>query len=80
MLLKRIRRGAYEFERYLVVRQPWLGEKWDGRNETFRRWAVYRAASPIEDRVLLSSFRRFGEACAFIRDEWKRRNGPNARR
>jgi hypothetical protein len=69
LVLKRIRRGAYEKGGYLVVRQLWLGERWDGPKHDFGRWAVYRRGSPIEARLLLGTFKRLSAACRFINDE-----------
>ncbi len=55
-VLKRIRKGAYECQGFLVIYIPWTNERWDGPRETFLGWQVYRAGSFIEKRVLLDAF------------------------
>ncbi len=55
-VFKRIRKGAYQCTNFLVVRSPWLNERWDGPKERFNGWRVYRSGSYIERRVLEDAF------------------------
>ena len=70
-VFKCIRKGAYECGSFLVLQSPWLNEHWDGEEEKFLRWKVYRSGSMIEKRVLLDSFRTRREACAFVERQQK---------
>ncbi len=65
-ILKRIRKGSYECESFLVVHAPWNNERWDGPRESYRGWQVYRAGSFIEKRVLLDSFPSLRSAYKFV--------------
>ncbi len=65
-VFKCIRKGAYECGHFLVLWTPWLNEQWDGEQENFLPWKVYRSGSLIEKRVLLDSFRTRREACEFV--------------
>ena len=65
-VFKRIRKGAYQCMSFLVVRTHWLNERWDGPQDKFHEWQVYRSGSFIERRVLVDAFRDRRSAFAFV--------------
>jgi hypothetical protein len=66
VILKRLRKGAFECGDFLVIRRAWTSERWDGPRETFRRWTVFQAGSNIERRVLLDRFLTLDDARRFV--------------
>ena len=76
-VFKRIRKGAYEANGFLVVRSPWLNERWDGPRERFLPWKVFHSGSYIEKRVFLDGFLTRREAFAFVEQRLRaNRPGP----
>ena len=73
-VLKRIRKGAYECQGFLVIYAPWTNEKWDGPRENFLGWQVYRAGSAIERRVLIDAFASRRAAYDYIKRQMDSKN------
>ncbi len=51
---------------FLVLRIPWVSERWDGPRGSFRGWNVYAEGSFIERRVLLDRFQTLRQAYDFV--------------
>ncbi len=71
-MLKRIRKGAYECQGFLVIHTAWTNERWDGPREKFLGWQVYRSGSLIERRVLLDAFATRGAAYDYVKRQLDR--------
>jgi len=68
-ILKRLRKGAYECDVYLVLYSRWISEGWDGPRESYRPWRVYKRASTLKPRAFLDAFRTRSEAHRFVAAE-----------